>query len=223
LWFATNHKPVIRGTDDAIWRGLRLVPFDVTIPEAEQDRRLLDKLQAERPGILRWAVEGCLAWQRDGLGTPDEVREATASYSDEMDYRADFFAEHCVIDPSARVTAAALYARYQEWAATSGEKTSLSKKALAGPLRERGFKPAKVDRARGWCGLRLREAQDRSLAETDLDAFSRNFLKEGSHNGNYRNMRPDPSQGQIRPSDEDVDSDIEDPDVPEIPSEHMDW
>src|SRR5437867_6039937 len=85
LWLATNHKPVIRGTDKAIWDRIRLVPFTVRIPDAEQDKALGEKLRAELPGILRWVVDGCLAWQRDGLGMPAEVQEATATYRAEMD------------------------------------------------------------------------------------------------------------------------------------------
>lgn len=105
LWVGTNHKPVIRGTDHAIWRRVRLIPFDVVIPDAEQDHQLLEKLQAERPGILRWAVEGCLAWQRDGLGTPEDVRRATAGYRGEMDVLGKFFTDHCVVEPAAFVSA----------------------------------------------------------------------------------------------------------------------
>ena len=66
IWLATNHKPEIRGSDYAIWRRIKLVPFDVTIPEEEQDRQLLSKLMTELDGILTWAVEGCLKWQRNG-------------------------------------------------------------------------------------------------------------------------------------------------------------
>ncbi len=64
---ATNHKPTIRGTDHGIWRRIRLVPFTVTIPDAEQDKQLTSKLRAEWPAILRWAVAGCIDWQRNGL------------------------------------------------------------------------------------------------------------------------------------------------------------
>src|SRR5262249_13180590 len=71
LWLAVNHKPMVQGTDHAIWRRIRLLPFTATIPADEQDKRLMEKLQAELPGILRWAVEGCLAWQcEDGLTPP---------------------------------------------------------------------------------------------------------------------------------------------------------
>lgn len=78
---ATNHKPEVRGTDHAIWRRLRLIPFDIVIPDAEQDKMLPKKLEAELKGILAAAVQGCLEWQRLGLGLPDEVKQATGRRS----------------------------------------------------------------------------------------------------------------------------------------------
>src|SRR5205807_894309 len=66
IMLAANHKPVVKGTDGAVWRRIKLVPFIVTITDAEKDKGLLSKLKAEAPGILAWAVRGCLAWQRDG-------------------------------------------------------------------------------------------------------------------------------------------------------------
>ena len=97
LWLATNHKPTIRGDDHAIWRRIRLIPFGVTIPEAEQDGDLGAKLAEERAGILKWAIEGCLAWQRDGLQTPEPVRAATADYRADMDRLGQWIEERCVI------------------------------------------------------------------------------------------------------------------------------
>ena len=70
IWLAANHKPVIRNTDVAIWRRIRLVPFDVVIPPQDRDSDLPDKLKAELPGILAWAVRGCLEWQEQGLAAP---------------------------------------------------------------------------------------------------------------------------------------------------------
>jgi putative DNA primase/helicase len=80
LFLATNHRPEIRGTDHAIWRRIKLVPFDVTIPDKRQDTALLDKLREELPGVLAWAVRGHAAWLESGLGEPEEIRAATASY-----------------------------------------------------------------------------------------------------------------------------------------------
>jgi len=74
VWLATNHRPVIRGTDDAIWRRLRLVPFVVTIPEEERDKTLPDRLRDELPGVLAWAVQGCLEWRPKGSACPTRSR-----------------------------------------------------------------------------------------------------------------------------------------------------
>ncbi len=87
LALVTNHKPRVTGTDHAIWRRLRLVPFEVTIPEEEQDKTLPAKLERELPGILAWCVRGCLEWQRRGLDAKagQKVRVATAAYKAESD------------------------------------------------------------------------------------------------------------------------------------------
>src|SRR5208282_5449458 len=92
----TNHKPEIRGTDHAIWRRIRLIPFTVTFPEDKQDKHLGEKLKAEAPGILRWMVEGCQEWQKHGLGTPEVVMVATAEYRSEQDRLAQFLEQECV-------------------------------------------------------------------------------------------------------------------------------
>ena len=90
LWLATNHKPVIRGSEHAIWRRIRLIPFTVKIPEAEQDKTLGNKLLSELPGILNWALEGCRLWQAEGLTAPAAVQAATQEYREEMDVLGDF-------------------------------------------------------------------------------------------------------------------------------------
>jgi putative DNA primase/helicase len=162
LWIGTNHKPVIRGTDHAIWRRIRLIPFDVAIPEAEQDHGLIEKLHAESAGILRWAVEGCLAWQRDGLGTPEEVRRATADYRAQMDSLEDFLGERCLVEPEVSLAASELYEAYTDWAKRNGEP-ALSNKALSLHLRERGFEPTRSKSERRWLGLRLRTPMDEAV------------------------------------------------------------
>ncbi len=139
LWFATNHKPQIRGSDLATWRRIRLVPFDVTIPEAEQDRELPEKLRAEFPGILVWAVRGCLAWQRDGLGVPDSVRHATAEYREAMDLIGAFLSERCTLDPGASVGATDLYRAYCAWC-EQGKEHPESQQRFGEALSERGYR-----------------------------------------------------------------------------------
>lgn len=173
LFLSTNHLPVIRGVDRAMWRRILVIPFDVVIPDDQQDHALLGKLEAERPGILRWAVEGCLAWQREGLAAPDEVRVATKAYRDEMDTLGDFLSERCVVDVDESVTAADLYTVYADWSKKAGEAHCLTKKALGTQLGERGFTKHKIAGERGWLGLRLRTLTDPIIVEeTRPDASS---------------------------------------------------
>lgn len=117
----TNHKPLVQGDDFGIWRRLRLVPFTVTIPPERQDRHLPDKLRKELPAILRWLVEGCLAWQRDGLQEPDAVRAATDEYRTDSDSFARWLAEECVVTPNAMSKASVLLKRYRDWCESNGE------------------------------------------------------------------------------------------------------
>ena len=154
---ACNHKPQVRGTDNAIWRRLRLVPFTETIPPAEQDRNLPEKLKAELPGILAWAVEGCLEWRREGLKAPEEVRQATGAYRAEMDVLGAFLRECCEIGASHNEAAKDLYAAYSRWCEEGGERPE-TKRKFGSRLTERGG----FERYRGgsdgghrWRGVRL--------------------------------------------------------------------
>jgi P4 family phage/plasmid primase-like protien len=139
IFFTTNHKPVIRGGDEGIWRRIRLIPFTVAIPLEKIDRNLPQKLRAEMPGILRWAVEGCLKWQQEGLGNPKEVQEATQGYKEEMDTLGNFIKENCVIVPSAKCVVSELYKKYTEWCEDNGEYV-LSRTKFNRKIEERGFK-----------------------------------------------------------------------------------
>jgi putative DNA primase/helicase len=143
LWLSTNHKPEIRGTDAAIWRRIRLVPWAVTIPPAERDKKLLAKLREELPGILAWIVQGCLEWQREGLRPPTEVRRATGKYRAEMDVLAAFIDEECVVSEHATASAKALYSAYRSWCEEYGEKVE-SQRRFGGRLKERGFENGKI-------------------------------------------------------------------------------
>lgn len=130
IWVATNHKPVIRGTDLGIWRRIKLIPFEVTIPPEKVDKNLKYKLRAEFPQILRWAVEGCIKWRRDGLQEPDCVRVAVQEYKQEMDLLASFL-EQCVIvdyDCTERTMASDLFRIYSRWARENNEYEMSSKK-----------------------------------------------------------------------------------------------
>ena len=137
---ATNHKPVIRGTDNGIWRRLRLVPFTVTIPDDKQDKTLADKLKAEYPAILQWAVTGCIQWQRDGmnLGTPEEVMIATETYRAEQDTLGAFIEECCHLEEWREERASRLFWAWSEWCKSRGEWAG-TQTAFGLRLTDRGF------------------------------------------------------------------------------------
>ncbi len=163
LFLTTNHKPVIRGTDNAIWRRIRLVPFEVTIPQEKQDRELPLKLRAELQGILAWAVRGCLRWQKSGLGQPEKVSTATAAYREEMDVIGTFLKDCCAVKKDARVAPANLYAAYKKWCEASGERP-LTQQKLGTALEDRGFRAGRTGKMRFRCGLALRDTSDDSDA-----------------------------------------------------------
>jgi putative DNA primase/helicase len=185
-WIATNHKPVIRGTEDAIWGRIRIVPFGVTIPANERDLEYKAKLLVELEGILAWAVEGCLEWQSGGLPEPEKVREATNAYRAEMDTLGDFIDECCVVGPGLWVPNTALYHVYLPWCLTHGEK-ALSQKALVPHLERRGFKRAIHGHlsARIWRGLGLAGApeqpgfglEDEARKPPDADTSAPEFVR----------------------------------------------
>jgi putative DNA primase/helicase len=159
LWLCGNHKPRIHGTDHAIWRRIKLIPWTVTIPDNDQDKNLPNKLKEEWPGILAWAVQGCLDWQANGLSTPDEVQAATADYRKEQDILGDFF-DNCVIkETSETVTVKELYEAYKKFCDDNGEapKDRLGKKKFNERVRDRGFDqyPAKGN-VFTWYGIGLR-------------------------------------------------------------------
>jgi putative DNA primase/helicase len=138
LWLATNHEPVIRGTDPAIWRRTRKIPFTVSF-EGREDKELFDKLRQELPGILRWAVKGCLLWQMHGLEPPKAVKDATVAYRRAMDVVGRFIEDCCTVAPYAKVESTLLYQAYVQWCTDNGEQ-ALSQRKLAERLRERGLR-----------------------------------------------------------------------------------
>ena len=133
-----NHKPAIAGTDEGIWRRLRLVPFTVSIPPDEQDRELLTKLQAELPGILQWAIAGCLEWQRDGLKPPAIIMEAVRQYREESDTLGRFIAECCEVRKLAQIKTGVFFTRYQKFCEAAGERW-IASKDLPTEMERRGF------------------------------------------------------------------------------------
>lgn len=134
----TNHKPIIKGTDDGIWRRVTLIPFTETIPEDERDPHLSERLKAELPGVLAWAVKGCMAFLEHGLRPPENVKAATAAYRSDSDALGAFIAETCVTDPVFTCLVGKLYSAYQRWCDETGDR-AMSKRMLGMRLEERGF------------------------------------------------------------------------------------
>lgn len=128
IWMATNHKPIIRGTDKGIWRRIVLIPFIHTISDEEVDKDLESKLERELPGILNWIVEGAMMWQREGLKPPTKVTEASQDYRKEMDVYGRFIEDTCEVGKDYEVQASALYQAYKQWAKENSEYEATSTK-----------------------------------------------------------------------------------------------
>lgn len=160
LWLYGNHKPTITGTDDGIWRRVRLIPFTVQIPEDERDAALPAKLKTELPGILAWAVRGWQRYQADGLQPPVAVATATAEYRADSDTLGQFFDDCCITAASACGSAGDLYAAYSEWATLNGLRP-ISNRRFGQSLGERGYEKARNNRGR-WVyhGIGLLVARD---------------------------------------------------------------
>ncbi|BAP88868.1 bacteriophage-like protein [Burkholderiales bacterium GJ-E10] len=122
LFVAGNHKPAIRNIDEAMKRRLHLIPFTITVPPERRDKHLQQKLLAERDGILAWAVQGCLNWQRLGkLDPPQQVVEATEEYFEAEDALGRWLEERCVRAPNAKSLTAELFNDWKQWAEAAGE------------------------------------------------------------------------------------------------------
>ena len=154
IWLFGNHKPVIVGTDEGIWRRIRLIEFTVYIPDDEVDGKLPQKLEDELPGILRWAVEGCLKWQREGLSTPVKVKAATAAYRANMDILGQFIDACCVVGKQYEAPFASLYSAYEKWCPTVGEH-AVSGRRFGDALTERGFQISRTNAVKTRTGIGL--------------------------------------------------------------------
>jgi P4 family phage/plasmid primase-like protien len=153
-----NHKPALRSVDEAIRRRFHLVPFVVTIPPEERDQNLKEKLRAQWGGILSWAIEGALAWQRDGLNPPAAVRDATAEYFAQEDAIGRWIEDRCEAKTSAWELTSTLFADYRQWTEANGEFTG-SEKAFSQNLQSRGFRAGRTNAARTFQGIALRGAR----------------------------------------------------------------
>jgi putative DNA primase/helicase len=144
FWIAVNHKPVIRGTDEALWRRIKLIPFDVSFPPEKQDPHLYETLKTELSGVLSWAVEGCLRWQTEGLKPVGRIREATNRYRAESDVIAQFLGEKTIASPKGKVKAKELYDAYRKWCEEEAE-LAISSIQFGKRMGEKGFLKRRTD------------------------------------------------------------------------------
>jgi P4 family phage/plasmid primase-like protien len=158
----TNHRPIIKGDDHAIWRRLLPVPFTRNFDQdkgVKKDPDRAAKLKAEASGILRWCVAGALAYQREGLNPPGAVKAARDEYRTDMDLLAEWLAECCEVGPNHRATTGELWASWEAFAKARGEiKFISSAKALGRRLQSRGFEAFRDTagvRGRAHWGLRV--------------------------------------------------------------------
>jgi putative DNA primase/helicase len=158
-FIATNHKPIVRGTDEGIWRRLHLIPFTVTIPKEAVEKDFRERrLMPELAGILNWATEGVAAYLKEGLNPPPIVRAATDDYRQDMDVVGQWIEERCVCEPSVSVPSSAAYLDYVHWAQEETGWT-LSRLRWRRNLSDRGFRPEKGSHGRrDIAGLRLKSA-----------------------------------------------------------------
>jgi putative DNA primase/helicase len=234
IWLAANHKPVIRGSDTAIWRRIRLVPFTVEIPEGERDAQLPETLKSELPGILRWAIEGCELWLEETLRPPQDVLIATAQYRKESDILGAFLTECCEvprIDPNAEnpgemrtvadgadgsksqpsAPAKALYQAYSTWTENGGERR-MTQTAFGKALTERGFAKEKVGHANvyWWFGLRLLQASPAEDADSADSSSSSLHMRARAG----RDFTENTQNGPHRPHSDDPEPELDLPDRP---------
>jgi putative DNA primase/helicase len=157
FWLAFNHRPRIADDSDAMWRRIRLIPFLHTFDSQQADKGLAEKLKAEAPGILNWALAGCLAWQKDGLQTPAAVERATAEYENESDPLAPFFEDCCEQDVAFQVPKVELKNAYEAWCRANKERP-VSRITFAEKMKNRDFGEGSTGSVRYWTGLQLKRA-----------------------------------------------------------------
>jgi putative DNA primase/helicase len=155
LFIAGNHKPALQSVDEAIQRRLHLIPFVVTVPKEARDPDLQDKLRAEWSGILQWAIDGCLEWQRVGLLPPPVVLDATKDYLATEDCLSQWIEEQCLVGDRLEASTSALYESWRSWAYAAGEDPG-TKNALSHNLAGRGFQKRRWKAMRGFVGIAVK-------------------------------------------------------------------
>lgn len=154
LIIAGNHKPGLRSVDEAIRRRFNLIPFSIQIPPEERDTTLPDRLKTEWPGILKWMIDGCLEWQRQGLAPPVAVTTATEQYLEGEDALTAWLDEKCQRSPHSRSSSTDLFVSWKVWAEGAGEYAG-SQRQFSQRLEDKGFVKEKTRHGREFLGLRV--------------------------------------------------------------------
>jgi putative DNA primase/helicase len=167
LFIAGNNKPGLRSVDKAMARRMNIVPFAVTIRDKEKVKNLAEILLAdEGPGILQWAIDGCLDWQKNGLAPPAAVTDATKDYLQNEDVLQTWLDERCVEDGTVATLSSLLFADWKQWAEQRNEFAG-SSKAFAGLLGGLNFEKTHSREGERWIGLRLFDPQKDKTDTTD--------------------------------------------------------
>lgn len=190
-WMYGNHKPQIRGTDDAIWSRVKLIPFEVSFAGRE-DTKLPTKLKGELPGILNWALRGCLNWQRQGLNPPVKVQAATQAYREEMDMFGQFIQDCCVIRRDASVWASELWSTYQVWCSENGVREE-SQNKLGRYLTSKGYILENLGGRKRRLGIGLL-----SNSNDDNHAHYAHYAHYSENSYRQDNVGNSPTKGHIR-------------------------
>jgi len=161
LVMLTNHLPKVRGDDPATWRRILAVPFDHTVPEAERDGQLPERLKKTPDAVLAWLWSGWLDYQRNGLNPPETVLAATRKYQLDSDTVARFIADESVVcDGHGTVGSADLYRAFVTWSKGEGEPTELTNKAFSEAVETRGYSRKHGNKGKKWNGLSLVPDED---------------------------------------------------------------
>lgn len=168
---ATNELPKINGTDYAIWRRLKRIPFDIQIPKEEQDRQLAEKLQSELPGILNWAIDGCLQWQNNGgLASPTVVEEATEEYKTDMNALQQFLNDECEAGSDTDFCHARdLFDRYKLWASENNE-SAVNVREFKREMENNGYKQVKKSSGNVWNSLKLKDRSTEIMDRINMES-----------------------------------------------------